>query len=135
MEDRKSTFGCWFSLGSSSISWMSRKQNSISLSTDEVGYITVSMASCEAVWLWKLFSELLRHMLDTIVIFCDNQRGIRLLRNLVFYDHSKHIGIKDNLIWDMVHRGTRRIHRIGTNVQVTDILSKPLGKVKFLTFQ
>eukprot|EP00253_Pinus_taeda_P012298 PITA_12298 len=47
--DRKSTSGCCFSLGSASISWMSRKQKSVALSTTEVEYIAASMASFEAV--------------------------------------------------------------------------------------
>jgi hypothetical protein len=76
--DRKSTSGCCFSLGSASISWMSRKQKSVALSTAEAEYIAASMASCEAVWLRKLFSELFGHVLDTTVILCDNQSGIRL---------------------------------------------------------
>ena len=49
VEDHKSTSRCWFSLGSASIPWMSRKQKPIALSTDEVRYIAMSMASCEAV--------------------------------------------------------------------------------------
>jgi len=68
--DCKSTFGCCFSLGSASISWMSRKQKSIALSTAEAEYIDASMASCEAVWLRKLFSELFGFTLDTTVITC-----------------------------------------------------------------
>ena len=51
VEDRKSTSGCCFSLGSASISWMSRKQKSVALSIAEAEYIAASMASYEAVWL------------------------------------------------------------------------------------
>eukprot|EP00253_Pinus_taeda_P004447 PITA_04447 len=91
--DRKSTFGCCFSLGSASISWMSRKQKSVALSIAEAEYIATSMASCEAVWLQKLFNELFGFTLDTTVILCDNQSGIRLSENLVFHDRSKHIDI------------------------------------------
>lgn len=114
---------------------MSQKHKSISLSIAKAEYILTSMTSCEAFWLRKLFNELFGHVLDTIVILCDNQRGIRLLRKPMFYDHSKHIDIRDHFIWDMVHRGARRLHHVGTDVKVTDILLKPLGKVKFLTFQ
>ena len=52
----------------------------------------------------------------------------------MFYDPSKHIDIKYHFILDMVHQGARRLHCIGIDVQVADILSKPLGKVKLLTF-
>eukprot|EP00253_Pinus_taeda_P025224 PITA_25224 len=51
VEDCKSTSRCCFSLGSASISWMSRKQKSVALSTAEAEYIAASMASCEVVWL------------------------------------------------------------------------------------
>jgi len=135
VEDRKSTSGCCFSLGSASISWMSRKQKSVALSTAKAEYIAASMASCEAVWLRKLFSELFGFTLDTIVILCDNQSGIRLSENPIFHDRSKHIDIRYHYIRDMVQRGAIRLHHIGTDEQVADILTKPLGKVKFLTFR
>eukprot|EP00253_Pinus_taeda_P001979 PITA_01979 len=88
VEDRKSTSECWFSLGSASISWMSRKQKMVALSIAKIEYIATSVISCEAAWLWKLFNELFVHMMYTTMIFCVNQGGIRLLRNLVFYDCS-----------------------------------------------
>jgi len=135
VEDPKSTSGCWFSLGSTLISQMSRKKKTVVLSTAEAEYITMSMASYEVVWLWKFFHEMFGHVLDTIVIFCDNQRGIRLLRNPMFYDRSQHIDIKYDFIWDMGQQGTGRFLRTGTDVQVTNIQMKPLGKVKFVTFR
>ena len=87
--DRKSTSGCCFTLGSASISWMSRKQKSVALSTAEAEYIAASMVCCEAVWLRKLFIELFGHVLDTTVILYDNQSGIRLSENPVFHNISK----------------------------------------------
>ena len=92
------------------------------------------MACCEIVWLRNLFSKLFEHVLDTTVIYCDNQSGIRLSENLVFHDRSKHIDIKCHFIRDMVQRGAIRLHHIRTDEQVADILTKPLGKLKFLTF-
>eukprot|EP00253_Pinus_taeda_P007219 PITA_07219 len=131
--DPKSTSKCCFSLGSASISWMSRKQKSVALSTAEAEYIAASMASCEVVWLQKLFSELFGFTLDTTVILCDNQSGIRFSVNPVFHDRSKHIDIKYHYIRDMVQRGAIRLQHIGIDEQFTDILTKPLRKVKFLT--
>lgn len=113
--DRKRTSGSFFSLGSASISWMSRKQKSVALSTTEAEYIAASLASCEAVWLRKLFSELFRHVLDTTMIFCDNQSGIRLSKNPVFHDCSKHIDIRYHFIRDMVQRGAIRLQHIRTD--------------------
>ena len=100
--DRKSTSGCCFTLGSTLISWMSKKQKSVALSTAEAQYIAANMTCCEAVWLRKLFSELFRHVLDTIVILCDNQSGIRLSKNPMFHNRSMHIDIRYHFIRDMV---------------------------------
>ena len=74
-------------------------------------------------------------MLDTTVILCDNQSGIRLSENLVFHDRSKHIDIRYHFIRDVVQRGVVRLDHIGIDEQFADILTKPLGKVKFLTFR
>jgi hypothetical protein len=51
---RKSASRCYFSLGLAMISWQSKKQSSISLSTTEAEYIATCFASCEAIWLQKL---------------------------------------------------------------------------------
>lgn len=76
------------------ISWMSKKQKSVALSTVEAEYIAASMASCKADWFKKLFGKLFEEVLDTIVIYCDNKSGICLVENLVFHDKSKHIEIR-----------------------------------------
>ena len=75
------------------------------------------------------------HVLDTTMILCDNQSGIRLTENPVFHNRSKHIDIRYHFIRDMVQQGDIRLDHIGTDEQVVDILTKPLGKVKFLTFR
>ena len=107
----------------------------MALSTAAAEYIAASMTCCEAVWLRKLFSELFGHVLDTTVILCGNQSGIRLSENLVFHDQSKDIDIRCHFIQDMVQQVSVRLNHIGTDEQVIDILTKPLGKVKFLTFR
>lgn len=53
----------------------------------------------------------------------------------MFHDYSKHINIRYHFIWNMIQQGAIRLQHIRTNEQVVDILTKPLGKVKFLTFQ
>ena len=74
ISDRKSstTGGC-YSLGSAMISWFSRKQSSVALSTAEAEYLVAYSTSCEAIWLQKLMSGLFNLELDTIVILCDNR--------------------------------------------------------------
>jgi hypothetical protein len=70
--DRKRTLGCCFSLGSTMISWQSRKQSSISLSTTKVEYIVSCSARCEAIWPGKLLTGLFDLEMRETLILCDN---------------------------------------------------------------
>lgn len=100
--------------------------------TTEDGYIAASMVSCEILWLWKLFGALFEHVLDKTEIYYDNTSGIRLAENPMFHDKSKHIEIKYHYIRDMVQRGAVGLHHIVIDYQITNILTKPLLKGKFL---
>jgi hypothetical protein len=71
--DRKSTLGCFFSLGSMMISWFNKKQNSVALSSTEAEYMAANTASCEAIWFRKLLVGLFDQELDPMVIYCDNR--------------------------------------------------------------
>ena len=70
--DRKSTSGCCFTLGSAMVSWCSRKQSSVALSTAKAEYIALSVAVREVVWLRKLLTDLFAHEMDYTIIHCDN---------------------------------------------------------------
>jgi hypothetical protein len=100
--DRKRTFGCFFTLGFSMVSWCSKKQNSMDLSTVEAEYIALSVEVCEVVWLQNLLASLFVYVMDSIVIHCDNQICVKLSKNLGFYDKSKDIEIKYHYIQYMV---------------------------------
>jgi hypothetical protein len=117
------------------ISWLSRKQTSVALGTSEEEYIAASMASREAVWLWKLPVGIFDLELEPTLIHCDNQICMKLIENLVFHDRSKHIEINYHYIWDMVQRGVVELQYISTDEQIADILTKPLSRVKYEYFK
>jgi hypothetical protein len=123
--DRKSTFGCCFTLGSSMVSWCSRKQTSVALSTTEAEYIALSMSVREAVWLHKLLADLSEHVLDSTIIHYGNQSCVKISDNPVFHDKSNHIEIKYHYIRDMVQRKEVLVLYLPTDEQVVDILTKP----------
>jgi hypothetical protein len=100
--DQKSTSRYCFSLGSTMISWSSRKHGSIAQSTSEAEYIAASDAGKEAIWLRKLVSRLFGDKLEMMVVNCDNQCCIKLTENPVFHDSSKHIDMKYHYIRDLV---------------------------------
>ena len=135
VQDRKSTSGLCFSMGSAMVSWSSRKQGSVALSTAEVEYVSTSDTSREAVSLQKLVSDLFAMNLEPIVIHCDNQSCIKISENLVFHDRSKHMEMRYHYLRDMVQRRAISLQYIPTVKQTVDVLTKPLSKRKFEYFR
>ena len=99
-------------MGSGVISWFSRKQSCVALSTAEEEYVTSCSTSCEVVWLRKLLSDLFDLQLDATCIYCNNQSCVKLSENLVFHDKSKNIEIKYHYIRDMVQRGVVKLQYV-----------------------
>jgi hypothetical protein len=131
-EDRKSTSGMCFSLGSAMISWGSRKKKKfVALNTTEAKYIAACEACTEAIWLRKLISNLFDQIPYSTLIHYDNQSCIRLSEHPVFHERSKHIEIKYYFILDKVQEGEVKLQYIPTDEQTTYILTKPLSKIKF----
>ena len=104
-DDRKSTYGICFRLGYVMISWASRKQKFVALNTTEAKYIATCLACCEGVWLHNLLSGLFGQMLELTLHFHDNQSFVKLTRNPMFHDKSKHINIRCHFVKDCVQRG------------------------------
>jgi hypothetical protein len=71
VDDKNSTSGLCFNLGSAMISWARRKQKYVALSTTKTEYIAACDACTKAVWLCKLVFGLFDQMLDSTVIYCD----------------------------------------------------------------
>ena len=114
-------------MGSTMISWISKKKSSVALSTAKVEYIAACYVSCEAIWIQKLMLGLFDMELDTTIILCDNQSCIKMTENPVFHDKLKHIEIRYFYIRDMVQKGAIKLNYVSTDEQVVDVLTKPLS--------
>jgi hypothetical protein len=130
--DKRSATWMYFSLSFATMLWASMKHKSVALNTAEAEYITDCDACTEAVWLHKLVSGLSDQVLNSTVIYCDDQSYVKLSENLVFHDRSKHIEIKHYILRDKVQRGEVVLQYISTDEQITIILVKPLSKMKRL---
>jgi hypothetical protein len=127
----QSVVSAWDRIGS----WFNRKQKSISLSSTEVEYMEAILATCDAIWIWKLLMGLFGQEMETTVIQCDNQRCIKLSENPVFHDRSKHNETGIHFIRDCVQKGIVKLQYVPTSEQVADILTKALMKGKFVFFE
>ncbi|KAL0311583.1 UNVERIFIED_CONTAM: Retrovirus-related Pol polyprotein from transposon TNT 1-94 [Sesamum angustifolium] len=91
VNDRRSTTGFCFKIGSAAISWCSKKQTTVALSSCEIEYVVATMATQECLWLRRLIREMVTTQNHPIQNFCDNESATKLAGNPAFHARSKHI--------------------------------------------
>ena len=131
IDDRKSTSGYLFKLSGASISWRSRKQSCVALSTAEAEYISLATAGQEAIWLSRLITELKRGTEKPVTLYEDNQAAICLSKNPQFHGRSKHIAIKYHFIRDEVQKGSLTVPYCKTEEMAADMMTKGLYSDRF----
>jgi hypothetical protein len=94
IDDRKSTSGYTFHFGTGMVSWASRKQPIVTLSSAEAEYVAATSATCQAVWMRRMLKYLLQEQQEPTTVFCDNNSTIMLSKNHVFHKKTKHILIQ-----------------------------------------
>ena len=124
VDDRKSTSGSVFLLGTSLVTWVSQKQRVVALSACEAEYIASANAACQGIWLSRLLAELLDVQVPKVRLLVDNKSAIALSKNPVHHDRSKHIDTRYHFVRDCVDRGEVDIDHVSTNEQLADILRK-----------
>ncbi|KAD2393870.1 hypothetical protein E3N88_40847 [Mikania micrantha] len=97
VDDRKSVSTNIFMMGNSAVSWSSRKQSSVALSSSEVEYISASAAACQGIWLRRILEDFGLFQNGPTVILCDNKSAINLSRNPIMHSRSKHIELKHRI--------------------------------------
>jgi len=123
-----------FSFGSV-ISWSSKKQPIVALSSTEVEYRGATIATCEVVWLQKLLSDLGQSVDAPVVIYCDNINNILFANNLVYHARTKHIEVHYHFIREKVIGKKIDLIHVSTENQVADIFTKALGTDKLKKFR
>ena len=101
LDQRSSTSGYVFNLFGGVVSWMSKKQSVVALSTTEAEYMAATQASKEAVWLQRLCSSM-GLVQGAIRIDCDSQSAIFLAKNPAYHSKTKHIDVRYHFVRDMI---------------------------------
>ncbi len=131
LDDRKSTSGYVFQIGGTAISWRSKKQTCVALSTAESEYVALASTSQESIWLQQLLADMKKEPKKKMVIFEDNQSAISIARNPQFHGRCKHIGIKYHFIREQVGSGKLELKYCRTNDMIADIMTKGLCGEQF----
>ena len=132
-EDRHAISRYAFIINGSTVSWSTKRQEIISLSTTESEYIAATHSLKEALWLHSLIQQLFDIKLSPTTLYSDNQSAIALTKDHQYHAWTKHIDIRYHFIHWIVEQGSIRLIYCPTDDMVADSLTKPLpsAKVKF----
>lgn len=130
--DSRSYTGYVFTLGGAAISWKSRKQRTVALSTTEAEYQALTEATKESMYLRGLIYELGIPQFSEGSVYCDNQGAINLTTAAKFHDRTKHVRIKFNFVREAVQSKTIKLLHESSENMIADILTKSLAKERHL---
>ena len=132
-EPRKSIGGYVFLVNGAAVSWTSKKQGSVALSSTEAEYMALTQGVKEAIWLGELLGDLgaLKHRQEIQKLGCDNQGAIALTKNPEYHARTKHIDIQYHFIRQHVDSGTIELVYCPTHENTADIFTKPIPRPLF----
>jgi len=129
-DDIKSTSGGWLFLRNNLVSWFSKKQNYVSLSTAEAEYIAAGSSYSQLVWMKQMLEEY--DVKQGVLTFnCDNLSAINISNNLIQHSNTKHNDILHHFIRDLVEEKVVTLEHVTTKEQLANIFTKALDVKQF----
>lgn len=124
LDQRKSTTGYVFIMQGAAVSWASRRQHTVALSTTEAEFMALTAAIQETIWLKRLEHELFGVAMGTMTLHCDNKGALQLALNASYSSRTKHVDIKANFIREKLDNKIIKLEYISTDEMLADILTK-----------
>lgn len=131
INDRKSTSGSVFQVFGNSVLWTTRKQSTVSLSSTEAEYVSLSQAACDAMWLRNILGDLGITCSSPTVLYEDNQSCIYIASEPRDQKRLKHLDIRFHFIRECIQNGEIIVEYIPTQKQVADVFTKSLAAGPF----
>ena len=131
-KERRSTTGYLIFINGDLVSWDSRLQKTVALSTTEAEYMALAEACKEALWFKNFLYEINSDIHDKIItIYQDNKSAIEISQHPIYHNKTKHINIRHHFVRDLVETGSIEIKYTPTTDMLADIMTKPLSKNLF----
>ena len=134
-DNGRSTGGYVVKMGTGAISWSSRLQGIVSLSTTEAEYVAATSAGQEILWLRNLFKEIGYPISGPSALYLDSASALAVAKNPEHHGRMKHLDLRFYWLRDEVEKGTISLGHVSTSAMPADILTKALGRVKVLEMQ
>ena len=128
--DRRSFSGYVFTMSQAAVSWSSKKQRTVALSSTEAEYMALTEAAREALHLSNFVKEIGLKGFSEITIYNDNQSAGKLAQNPMFHGRSKHIDIRHHFIRQVIRENPVELEYMPTEEMTADVLTKPLSGPK-----
>ena len=129
-EHRHAISGYAFLIDRGAVSWSSKKQELVTLSTAEAEYVAATYAAKEAIWLRRLLGEVFQPLANPVTLYSDSQSAIALTRDGSYHARTKHIDIRYHFIRFVVQNGTINLIYCPTDDMTADTLTKALPSIK-----
>ena len=135
--DRKSITGYYFGMNikGPAVSWKSKRQQTVALSSCEAEYMALAAATQEALFLSNLIKDFVTMEIAPVTIFSDNQGAIALSKHPIHHHRTKHIDIRYHFIRDNISNKFIKVEYVPTSHNVADLMTKPATKIKLQHFK
>ncbi|KAG5877261.1 hypothetical protein JTB14_013996 [Gonioctena quinquepunctata] len=131
-DTRKSTTGYIFKLSNGAVTWSSKRQHSVTISTTEAEYVAACQATKEAIWIRRLMNDIGESVSMATPLNIDNQSAIKLIHNPEFHNRTKHVNIQFHFVREKFQDGEIEPVYVSTELQEADLLTKALPRTSFL---
>jgi hypothetical protein len=122
-------------LDGNQISWCTRRQPIVALSSTEAEYIAAADCVKELLYLKTLVEDQTNKAVEVNLFVNNKAQSIKLMKNCVFNRRSKHIDVRYHFLTENIQSGKINVSYISTSGNVADMFTKPLGNIKFKIFK
>ena len=119
-----------FMIDGGAVSWSSKKQELVTLSTAELEYVAATYAAKEALWARQFVSEVFSPIMKPLTLYCDSQSTIALTKDGSYHARTKHIDIRYHFIRYIIKEGLIQLVYCPTEDMTADTLTKALLSIK-----